>query len=152
MSRWRTWVLLLGLVIAIMAGREGRAADWPMWRHDASRRAASPQQLPEKLYLQWFRHLPALSPAWPDQARMQFDAGYEPVVVGNLLFFGSSRNDCVTALDTRTGKEVWRTFVDGPVRFAPAAWEDRLFVASDDGYLYCLEAATGKQVWKFRGG
>ena len=31
-------------------------------------------------------------------------------------------------------------FTGGPVRFAPAAWRDRVFVASDDGCLYALVA------------
>ena len=36
--------------------------------------------------------------------------------------------------------------------FAPAAWHDRVFTVSDDGYLYCLDAGTGKLLWKKRGG
>src|SRR5262245_22843080 len=150
----RRWMpaLFLGPLIALTSAAQARAADWPMWRHDARRGAASPQQLPDKLHLHWIHELPALKPAWPDQPRMKFDACYEPVVLGKLLFFGSSRDDSVTALDTRTGHQVWRTWLDGPVRFAPLAWEERLFVCSDDGYLYCLEAATGKRLWRFRGG
>ena len=29
--------------------------DWPMWRYDAGRRAASPEQLPAEMHLQWVR-------------------------------------------------------------------------------------------------
>jgi outer membrane protein assembly factor BamB len=36
------------------------------------------------------------------------------------------------------------------VRFAPAVWRDRAYVASDDGHLYCLDLATGQPRWKFR--
>ncbi|MBM4069779.1 MAG: hypothetical protein FJ271_12630 [Planctomycetes bacterium] len=148
----RLSTLLAGLLIAVASGARARAADWPMWRHDAYRGAASPTPLPDKLHAHWVRELPALKPAWPDQPRMQFDACYEPVVVGRLLIFGSSRDDSVTALDTRSGEPIWRVCLGGPVRFAPVAWETRLFVCSDDGYLYCLEAATGKRLWRFRGG
>jgi outer membrane protein assembly factor BamB len=38
------------------------------------------------------------------------------------------------------------------VRFAPAIWQNRLFVVSDDGHLYCLAARDGKLLWKKRGG
>ncbi len=153
----KIWAALFALVFCLwtvghVSKVPARAADWPTWRHDASRSAASAQRLPDKLYLQWVRELPPLKPAWPDQPRMQFDAAYEPVVLGKTLFFGSSRNDCVTALETSTGKEKWRYYVDGPIRFAPAAWEGRIYAASDDGYLYCLDAETGKLLWKFRGG
>src|SRR5205085_5429614 len=81
-----------------------------------------------------------------------FDAAYEPVVLGKLLLVGSSRTDSVTALDTATGAEKWRYYAEGPVRFAPAAWEGRVYFACDDGHLYCLDAGTGRMLWKFRGG
>ena len=38
-----------------------------------------------------------------------------------------------------------------PVRFAPVAWQSKIYAASDDGYLYCLDAASGALVWKHRG-
>jgi outer membrane protein assembly factor BamB len=128
------------------------AADWPMWRFDAQRTASSPQVLPAKLHLQWAREYPQLKPAWPEQDRMQFDVAYEPVVAGHTIFLSSSRHDCVRALDTRSGQERWAFYADGPVRFAPVVWEGRVYFAADDGFLYCLDAAAGRELWKFRGG
>jgi outer membrane protein assembly factor BamB len=29
-------------------------------------------------------------------------------------------------------------------------WQNRAYVGSGDGWIYCLEAATGKQLWRFR--
>jgi outer membrane protein assembly factor BamB len=128
------------------------AADWPMWRCDAARTAASPETLPEQLHLQWMRELPPLKPAFWQvrQERVQFDLGYEPVVMGRTMFIASSRNDSVTALDAETGAEKWRFYADGPVRLAPVAWERKLYFACDDGCLYCLDAAGGKLLWKVR--
>ncbi len=127
------------------------AADWPTWRYDAARSAASPHSLPAELHLKWLLHYPPLKPAWPDQDRMQFDAAYLPVVSGKTMFIGSSHNDSLTAIDTDTGKRRWRCYTDGPVRFAPIAWKDRVFFASDDGHLYCLKASDGVLLWKFNG-
>ncbi len=143
---------LVCLALSLLGPAAAGAADWPVWRYDARRSAASPQALPAQLHLHWVREYPPLRPAWPDQSKMQFDAAYEPVVAGKLLFVGSSRTDSVTALDTATGVEKWRFFADGPVRFAPAAWEGRVYFVADDGHLYCLDAAGGKLLWKFRGG
>ncbi len=125
--------------------------DWPMWRYDSNRSGASPVELPSALYLRWVLVLPQLEPAWPDEPRITFDHYYAPIVLGNKMFVGSSRNDSVTAYDTDTGAEIWRFYTDAPIRMAPAGWFDKLFVVSDDGYLYCLNAEDGALLWKFRG-
>src|SRR5438046_513528 len=93
------------------------AADWPTYRHDATRSAATAQSLPPKLHLQWMRELPPLKPAWPDQPKAQLDSVYEPIVLGHMLFVPSSRTDSVTAYDTRSGVETWRFHAQGPVRY-----------------------------------
>ncbi|MHC4403491.1 MAG: outer membrane protein assembly factor BamB family protein, partial [Planctomycetota bacterium] len=138
----------LSLVLAWVAAIAS-AEDWPMWRYDAARSAQTSQTLPEELHLLWVRQFPKLKPAYRTK-RIQFDAGYEPVVLGKTMFVASSRNDSVTALDTDTGEQKWQFFTDGPVRLAPVAWKDRVFFGSDDGHLYCLAAADGRLAWKFR--
>lgn len=144
---------LTGVITAVVVfSAVAQGADWPLWRYDAQRSAASPQELPPQLRLHWQRKLPRLKPAWPDQPKMQFDAAYQPVAARGRLFVGSSYDNSVTAYDTRTGAEVWTYFADGPVRFAPLVWEDKLYFVSDDGYLYCLRASDGSLAWKFRGG
>jgi outer membrane protein assembly factor BamB len=127
--------------------------DWPMWRYDASRCAASPEELPTQMHLQWVRELAPPKPAWPrSQDRLQFDASYEPVVAGKTIFVGSMVSDRVTAYDTETGIEKWRFYTEGPVRFAPVVYKDKLYFASDDGHLYCLNAENGSLIRKFLGG
>ena len=103
-------------VLFIVSPAVSNAEDWPMWRYDANRSAASPQKLAEKLHLQWVRKYPRVKPAFASR-RLQFDAGYEPVVMGKTLFVGSPCNDTVTAIDTETGAEKWKFFANGPVRF-----------------------------------
>lgn len=125
------------------------AADWPMWRADAGRSGVWQGDLPEKLSLIWQRELPPLQPAYQNP-RLQFDAGYEPVASGGLVFVGSSVSDCVTAYDAATGAQVWRVSVEGPVRCAPVVWQERVYFGSDDGHLYCVTAAQGELVWKYR--
>ncbi|MBN2314359.1 MAG: PQQ-binding-like beta-propeller repeat protein, partial [Sedimentisphaerales bacterium] len=127
--------------------------DWPMWRYDAGRTAATPEELPTPLHLQWTRELAPPRPAWPEsEERLQFDASYEPIVAGKTLFVGSMATDSVTAYDTDTGLEKWRFYTDGPVRFAPVVYKDKLYVASDDGCLYCLSTDSGALIRKFLAG
>lgn len=148
----RALVRYLALVLASSLVSLVTAADWPMWRYDAGRTAASPDSLPDRLQLRWVRALPPLRPAWPDQPMMQFDAAYEPIAADARLYVGSSRTDSVTAYDAATGREAWRFDADAPVRLPPVAWRGRVYFVADDGCLYCVEGASGKLVWKFEGG
>ncbi|MCF7973221.1 MAG: PQQ-binding-like beta-propeller repeat protein [Phycisphaerae bacterium] len=137
------------LFSALSAG----AGDWPQWRYDVGHGASTPEALSQELQLQWVRQLPRPHAAWPiSQHKLQFDRSYEPMVMGKLIFVPSMVSDNVTAFDTETGQESWRFYTGGPVRFAPVGWQGRLYVVSDDGYLYCLDAEKGTLLWQFRGG
>lgn len=125
------------------------AADWPMWRHDAGRTAATDQQLLAEPKLLWTRELPPLKPAFRD-VRLQFDAGYEPIVLGKRMFVASTFDDSVTAFDTSTGEQLWKFYAEGPIRFAPVGGQGRVIFGSDDGNLYCVKASDGALVWKFK--
>ena len=149
----KMFTLCLVLVVFLAGPSVVLGDDWPMWRYNAGRGAASGEQLPCELHLQWIRELAPPKPAWPaSQDRLQFDASYEPIVAGKTIFIGSMVSDCVTAYDTQTGAEKWRFYCDGPVRFAPVAFKDKLYFASDDGYLYCLNAENGFLLSKFLAG
>ena len=152
MLRSRLLSVICFALVVLGALVECPAADWPQWRYDARRSARSPEVLPDRLHLQWQRDYRPLKPAFwqARQKRVQFDLGYEPVVAGKTLLIGSSRNDRVTALDTETGDERWRFYADGPVRLAPAVWQDKVYFASDDGCLYCLDVERGNMLWKRR--
>ena len=139
------------VLIALAAPVPAPAGDWPQWRFDAGRTAASPEELPARLSLRWTRQLPPPRPAWPKYPRLQFDAAYEPVVMGKTMFVPSMLTDSVTALDIETGAERWRFYAEGPVRFAPLAWQGKVYCVSDDGVLTCLDAAEGRVIWTFRG-
>lgn len=130
------------------------AADWLTYRGDSHRSGYTNETLPANLLLQWTykaRHGP--SPAWSGRdTRMPFDLAYNTVIADDNLYFGSSADCKVYALNADTGTERWTFFTGGPVRFPPTLWKDRVFVVSDDGFLYCLAAKDGKLLWKFRGG
>lgn len=148
-STRRNHVVFTVIFLTLQGGVD--ASDWPMWRHDVQRSGASSEELADELHLQWTRQLPAALPAWPNEARLHFDASYEPVVLGSRMFVGSMVDGSVTAFDCRSGQELWRFYTNGPVRLAPAAFDDRVCFGSDDGWLYCLEAGSGELAWKVRG-
>ncbi|MEM1294675.1 MAG: PQQ-binding-like beta-propeller repeat protein [Verrucomicrobiota bacterium] len=135
-------LLFVGIFLA-------QSADWPQWRADSGRTASTPDTIPEELHTQWIRKFPPLKPAFRDE-RLQFDNGYEPVIKDGRLFIASSREDSLTALDIQTGKTLWEVFTDGPNRFAPVVWQNRVFIGSDDGHLYCFDTTNGALHWKFQ--
>ena len=100
-------VITIGLSLDLQAG------DWPMWRHDAGHSAVSQEQLSGKLYLQWQRQLEKPKRAWADKsnANIYFDFSYEPVVAGKSIYVGSMNNDSITAYETESGREIWRSTI-----------------------------------------
>ena len=153
MQLWARGLTLL-VVCCVVIG-QARAEDWPMWRYDAARSAASTEQLPAELHLQWTRQFSPRKQAWDDALNldlMSYDRVFEPVIKDGRLFLGFNDRDKLVAYDLETGRELWSYYADGPVRLPPVAWKDRVFFASDDGHLYCLDAAKGTLLWRFRGG
>jgi outer membrane protein assembly factor BamB len=147
-------VRVLAIVVALSClASVGRAfsADWPMWRQGLERNGVSTDPLPSDLHPHWTRELSTPKPAWPNEPRLHFDASYEPVAVGQQLFVGSMVDGSLSAFDVETGDLEWRFYSDGPVRLAPAVADGRVYFGSDDGLLYCLEASTGKLLWKLSG-
>jgi len=125
------------------------SADWPMWRYDTRHTAASPDNLPAELHLQWSRELGKPASAWPaNQKKLRFDDSYEPVADAKAIYVPSMSADKVSAYDSSTGKELWSFYADAPVRFAPVIYKDKLYFGSDDGNLYCLNKSSGKLVFK----
>jgi outer membrane protein assembly factor BamB len=57
----------------------------------------------------------------------------------------------VSALDPGTGKAIWTKNLDVPVRAAPTAAGDRLYVITIDGRFYCLSGIDGSELWAARG-
>ena len=64
-------------------------------------------------------------------------------------------NDIVRALALADGKELWRySYVDarkyyhGHARATPTCDENRIYTVSQSGIVHCLNATTGKPLWK----
>ncbi|MBI3986386.1 MAG: PQQ-binding-like beta-propeller repeat protein, partial [Lentisphaerae bacterium] len=131
-----------------------KAADWPCFRADAQRSGATDEALSFPLSPAWIVVADPPAPAWPDshweENRVAFDHAFAPVIAGGLVLFGSSADDTLRALDLETGEERWSFVTGGPVRFAPHVESNRCYVAGDDGFVHCLDAASGKSIWSVR--
>lgn len=138
------------------------AADWPAYNGPTSDRTTS-----EKVQLKW-------SASGPKQLwKIPTPFGFSSFAVADGKAFtlvlrtieGSKQEVCV-AVDANTGKELWSVVTgpgkydsggdsgaadnkggDGP-RCTPAVSDGKVYVYTQTMVLYCLEAATGKTLWK----
>ncbi|HAA49150.1 MAG TPA: hypothetical protein DCE43_05480 [Planctomycetaceae bacterium] len=142
--------ILLGV---ILVASPVLADAWPGFGGTPARDHRTDESLATSLHLAWSRqarHAPR--PAWPRDDRMSFDRASRVAVVDGRVFYGSSVDGRLRCLDAETGQTRWTFSTGGPIRFAPAVWRDRLFVTSDDGYLYCLSTTDGHLIERWRGG
>jgi len=140
------------------------AEDWPTFMHDRSRSGVTAECLELPLSKSWvLQAANKPQPAWPEPAKQDYwhrqfnlrstvayDRAYHVVGTGDMIFFGSSSDDKVYALDARTGRQRWAFFTEGPVRLAPFVSGDKVYAGSDDGYVYCLSRDTGSLLWKHK--
>ena len=140
------------------------ADDWPAYRHDNGRTGTTSESIDTKnLQPAWILR-PSQPPRkahtgpakWDAFRGMQpmgdatrFDSVFHPVIVGDRLYYGSSADDAVHCIDTKTGRQRWAFTVGGPVRLPPSFLDGKLYFASDDGYAYCITAKDGRLVWQF---
>lgn len=157
----RAVLLEAGLVgMSLVCVSAGVASDWPQYRGMAG--AAVTQET-----LQWPKGGP--KQLWATDTPTGFSSfavsqGKTYTLVARTVE-GAPLTLCL-ALDAATGKELWATPTgvakfpsggdrgaegnsggDGP-RSTPAANGDRVYVYSADMLLYCLDATTGREVWK----
>lgn len=139
-------------------------ADWPTYLHDSSRVGHTEEKLAGPLVKRWeFASPTPPKMAWAGEDgrvieglelfnRIRFDDVFHTAIVGDRLFFGSSVDGRVYCKNLLSGREEWTFFTEAPIRLAPQVVGGRLYIGSDDGWAYCLDAKTGKLIWKLRAG
>ncbi len=112
-------------------------ADWPMHRGDPRRSGGNRQA----------------TVAVPLQRVWEVDLGgplTQPAAVGNSLFVAAIDQHTLYALDADSGQQRWHFVADARINSTPTYHQGLLLFGANDGRVYCLEAATGELVWRFR--
>ncbi|MBN2410042.1 PQQ-binding-like beta-propeller repeat protein [candidate division KSB1 bacterium] len=137
--------LILICVICVIA------QDWPQWRGvNRDGRVTgfiAPETWPAELTKQW--------------AVTVGKADATPALVGNILFVFTRQGDeeVISGLNADNGKQLWENRykapeVTGPARShpgprsTPAVADGRVVILGASGILSCLDAASGKLVWR----
>jgi outer membrane protein assembly factor BamB len=121
---------------AFSANSEPQTSEWPTYRGDAVRSGSTSTTVPSTLAQVWKTELGGKLTA--------------PVIAGGRLFVASTETHEVCALDTSSGKELWRFTAGGRVDSPPTVFEGRVLFGSADGWVYCLSANDGRLAWRFR--
>lgn len=155
-----------GALVFTVTSSMAFAADWPTYMHDANRSGVTSDQLSPNLVKAWvFPKIQPPAEAWADEVkkdssvgvssqrpfklRASFDRANHIAVAGGFVYIGSATEHNVQCLKASTGEPQWIFFTEGPVRMAPTYANGKVFVGSDDGAVYCLDASHGSLVWKY---
>jgi outer membrane protein assembly factor BamB len=69
-------------------------------------------------------------------------------VVDGVVYVGSA-NNCLYAVDAKTGAEKWHFETKGSIRSIPAVANGLIFFGSRDHHVYAVESKTGSLRWKY---
>ncbi|MFM2091871.1 MAG: hypothetical protein RLZZ127_2360 [Planctomycetota bacterium] len=134
----------------------GPAADgWPTMLRDSARTNWTSDALPKTLTQVWTAKPAGDAPAPGVQSlwNAHFTA-HGPVtgvsVAGGVAVLATSFRQAVVGYDPATGRERWRTPVDGRIDTQPTIAGGVVLAGTTNGYLYAFNRDTGALVWRFR--
>jgi outer membrane protein assembly factor BamB len=141
------WTILTAVIFGVSAN----GGDWPQWRGPNRDAKAADFKAPKE---------------WPKELKQQWkvtvgDGVATPALVGDKLYVFSreSDNEIIRCLNADTGKELWAekypekavrppaAKFSGP-RSSPAVADGKVITLGAHGRLTCLDAASGKVIWK----
>jgi outer membrane protein assembly factor BamB len=73
-----------------------------------------------------------------------------PVVAQGMVFVAAPDAHHVSALDADSGRLRWRFLLGGRVEAPPTIFKGLCLLGANDGWVYCLRAADGELLWRFR--
>ena len=131
---------------------EASESDWPAYRRDASRGAATSESVPAELDTLWTAEMPsrAESRFLADWERNPFVRGpvTGPVVAQGFVVVAQPDAHRVVGLDAETGEERWSFTAEGRIDSPPTLHRGLCLFGSRAGRVYCLRLRDGRPVWE----
>jgi outer membrane protein assembly factor BamB len=111
------------------------AADWPMYRRDAARSGSTPSPMASRVDEVWSVELGGKLT--------------QPVVASGRAFVSAVDRQTLYALDTGSGKVLWKHIAGGRIDSSPTLHEGTVLFGCADGWVYCLRAEDGVLAWRY---
>ena len=113
-------------------------ADWPTYRGNNARTAATPVEIPDSVSLLW-KFTPGV------RVRGHGAGGRRRPGICWV-----ARTASCEPWTRKPASLRWKAYTGGAVLYPPSVADGRALVGSGDGYAYAFEAATGRLLWRFR--
>ena len=101
-----------------------------MYRRDAGRSGFLPSTVAA-----------GLQPAWKAELGGKLT---QPVIVNGKVFVAAVDAHTLYALDSDSGKVLWKYTAGGRIDSSPTAYQGAILFGSADGWVYCLDADSGR--------
>jgi outer membrane protein assembly factor BamB len=96
------------------------------------------------------------------KARIGADSDSTPAVANGLVYT-AAEDGIIRCYKQATGELVWQYKAEGGLEkrypkersgiwASPVLWNNRVYIGSNNGYLYCLTADEGRLVWRTQAG
>ena len=115
---------------------ETLAGDWPTYRGNNTRSGKSDCIIS-----------PELKPAWSMKLGGRLSA---LSISGGKVYVARIDAHTLHALDQKSGRPAWKYTTGGRIDSPPTIADGRAIFGSADGWVYCLSAADGALIWRFR--
>lgn len=110
--------------------------DWPVFRKNNARGAATTTAIPAKLTEKWNTAFTGTLSS--------------PIVAGGKVFVANVDAHTVYALNAANGDVLWSYIAGGRVDSPPTYYKGLILFGSHDGWVYCLSADDGQLAWRFK--
>ena len=112
-----------------------------MLAHDAARSGATSNEIRPPFERKWYR-------LFTDEGLM---AGIQPIIADGRVFVGTMTG-ILHAMDSNTGKDLWRFKTGGAILHTCAVVENKVFFGNCEGKIFAVNAGDGRLLWSVKTG
>ena len=124
--------------------------EWTSFRSSSTRSSHALTVVPDDLEQSWSTTVANAKPT-SSNAEWKLRMGptiSAPVIAEGKLFVADPIGHRIAAMDAKSGKPVWEFIAGGRIDSPPTIHRGLCLFGSHDGSIYCVNAETGKLVWR----